>query len=143
MNKVVYAANTSRDKSTALPPYTSSFMEYLQHCWPQFLHRQGCIVLGDVKGKDLAEMLYITQNSKASVETQLNRRRLIQLLPANAPVSVAELTQIGTMLKEMWQAKLRKDFPNKSFSVIFTEGKTGLDVENFEITFFQNSFSRQ
>ena len=143
MYKVDYGVSSLSRADIALPPYTASFMEYLHNCWPTFLERRGCVVLSDVNSKDLAELLYLTQNSRASVETQLNRRRLIHMLPANAPVSPVELSLIGSMVKEMWQAKLRSDFPNKTFSVIFTEGKTGLDVDNFEITFFQNSFSRQ
>lgn len=143
MYKVDYGVRSIGRTDVSLPPYTASFMEYLHNCWPSFLERRDCVVLSDVSSKDLAELLYLTQNSRATVETQLNRRRLIQLLPANAPVSPVELTVIGSMIKEMWQAKLRSNFPNKTFSVIFTEGKTGLDVENFEITFFQNSFSRQ
>ena len=142
MNKAKSHSHQSVDDNF-FTAYTAPFMNYLNHCWPTFQERQGCIILNDVNGKDLAEMLYITQNSKISVETQLNRRRLIHILPANAPINPADLSVIGSTLREMWQAKLRKDFPNKTFSVIFTEGTNGLDVENFEITFFQNSFSRQ
>lgn len=143
MNTVNLKTYSITEADVTLSSFTASFIEYMGICWPTFVKRKDCVVLNDVSIRDLADLLHLTQHSRASVETQLNRRRLIHMLPISGPISPVELTVIGTAIKQMWQAKLQNDFPDRTFSVIFTEGKTGLDVENFEITFFQNNFSRQ
>ena len=123
--------------------YTSSLMDFMRICWPEVTERQGCIIFSDVNMLQLAETLNIVGDSRSSVEAQLNRRRLIDMLPANGPVSARDLAELGQMIQAMWKAKLKAQFPNKTFSVIFSQGKTGIDTENFELTFFQNRFSNQ
>ncbi len=118
-------------------------MGFVKSCWPTVIERHGCYLLNDVNMLNLTEMMHIMGDSRASVETQLNRRRLVELLPANGPASPKELTALGLIVKEMWQAKLHQQYPDKLFSVLFTQGKWGDDVENFELTFFQNTFSKQ
>lgn len=123
--------------------YTSSLMDFVGGCWPSVMERNGCYLLSDVNTLNLTEMMHIMGDSRASVETQLNRRKLVEMLPANGPASPKELIALGKMIQEMWQAKLKQEFPNKVFTVLFTQGKWGDDVENFELTFFQNTFSNQ
>jgi len=44
---------------------------------------------------------------------------------------------LGTALKDIWSAKLRRDFPTRSITVSFPEGEYD-DLTDYEITFFQD-----
>ena len=45
---------------------------------------------------------------------------------------------VGQLLRELWTAKLSRDFPNRKFVVSFPEDYSS-DVVDYEITFYQGA----
>jgi len=43
---------------------------------------------------------------------------------------------VGKLLKEVWQAKLNRDFPNRKITVSFPEDHED-DLLNYQVTFWQ------
>ena len=120
-----------------MPGFTATFKQFIQFSWPNFLQIRECTLLEDVDFTQLFSMIDLTSHSLSSVETQLNKRRLIDILPGNAPNGGQELVEIGRHVQRLWQAKLATDFPQKRYAVIFTEGDLGRDIDSHELTFFE------
>lgn len=120
-----------------MPGFTATFKEFIQFSWPNFLQIRACTLLEDVDLTQLFSMIELTANSLSSVETQLNKRRLIDMLPGNAPNSRQELIEIGRHVQSLWQAKLATEFPQKRYAVIFTEGDLDRQINSYELTFFE------
>ncbi|MEM7801178.1 MAG: hypothetical protein AAF633_18445 [Chloroflexota bacterium] len=120
-----------------LPGYTATFSEFMQHCWPEFTILHACILLPETNYAYFFQLIQSKNHSLSTIEIELNKRRIIDLLPANAPINVEQVTAVGKQIQNMWQAKLETSYPDDKFSVIFYEGKSGNDIENFEITFFK------
>lgn len=121
----------------ALPGYTATFAEFLEHSWPQFIVLHDCILLPETNYSYFFKLIQAKSHSLSTVEIELNKRRIIDLLPANAPINAEQVSAIGKQIQSMWQAKLETTYPDDQFSVIFYEGKSGNDIENFELTFFK------
>lgn len=124
-------------KRGLIPGYTSTLTEFMQYCWPQFTTLNDCILLQDTNYGYFFTLIQSSNRSLATIEIELNKRRLVEMLPANAPINRDQLLEIGQQIQKMWQVKLESSFPEDQFSVIFYEGKTGQDIENFELTFFK------
>jgi hypothetical protein len=79
-----------------------------------------------------------TRGNRRAVESVINHRHIVDLFvnPKLQPTR-DQLVYIGRALKDIWSAKLRRDFPTRDITVSFPEGEYS-ELTDYEITFFQN-----
>ena len=96
-----------------------------------------CIFREDISKKTYLEWRNSTNGNKTAIESVLNHLHIIDLFPnIDTTVTIDQIVFIGKKLKEMCQAKLNLDFPDRKITVVFDEiGHK--DIEGYEITFFQ------
>ena len=102
--------------------------------WPEFVERDGCIFLAS---KELSYQGYLskTQCDKKTAEATTNHIHVLHLFGTELPTRELVL-YVGRLLKEVWQVKLQRDFPDRKFTVSFPE-EDDLELIDYEITFFQ------
>ena len=78
-----------------------------------------------------------TRGNRQAVEAVLNHRHILDLFyrPELKPTR-AQVVYLGRLLKEMWAAKLQRDFPGKRFVVSLSEEEIE-ELLDYQVTFFQ------
>jgi hypothetical protein len=71
---------------------------------------------------------------RAGIEAVLNHRHLFDLFLGSERPTRESVRHFGLVLKDMWTAKLRRDFPDRDFIVSFQED-FDLEVDD-PITFY-------
>jgi hypothetical protein len=105
--------------------------------WPEFFVYDDCIFREDISKKNYLEWRNSTNGNKTAIESVLNHLHIIDLFPnVDTTVTIDQIVFIGKKLKDMWQAKLNLDFPDRKITVVFDEINHD-DIEGYEITFFQ------
>lgn len=110
--------------------------------WPDYLEVNGCIFrASDVDEQD-AEWYERTLRSLDGDETRLEKLRnhlhIWDLFPRDAtepPPTRIQCLYLARLLREMWEAKLRREFPDRDIQVIVNDQD---EEGDFQITFFQN-----
>ena len=110
---------------------------YAEFFWPQFVEHDGCVFRGSVNEKNYRDWIVSTKSHKTSVEAVMNHVHILDIFPdVEKPPSKEQIRYLGRKLKEMWKAKLLRDFPDKNITVSFHEDDSD-DLLNYEITFYQ------
>jgi hypothetical protein len=112
---------------------------YAQILWPDFVEYDGCIFLGG----SLDEANYqawFTQmkGDKGRVEAVMNHRHIVDLFSRShhEPPTREVIVYIGRVMRDILQAKLNRDFPDRKVRVTFAEGGVE-DLVDYQVTFFQ------
>jgi hypothetical protein len=114
------------------------FIAYSEIFWPEFLEFDGCVFFADAFSES-AYYEWRKQLDKSQTEALLNHRHIHDLfLNAEKKPTRAATLFIGRLLKEIWSAKLSRDFPDKKFVVSFPE-EHNEDLIDYEVSFFQES----
>lgn len=111
---------------------------YSRLFWPEFMTHDGCVFFAGGFSKSIyRDFMDQCNGDRPSVEKVMNHRHLLDYFPqAEQTATEAQLIYLGRVLKEMWQAKLTRDFPNGQFIVSFPEGPFD-DLTDYEVTFWQ------
>jgi len=83
----------------------------------------------------------MTAGNRASVEAVMNHRHILDFfsVPEKSPTAI-QLRYLGRMLQKIWRAKLKQDFPDRTFEVSFgDEDLKPDDWLEYEVTFWQRS----
>jgi hypothetical protein len=103
--------------------------------WPSFVEHDGCILLGDSIDEATYQGFLKSANGDRKVaEATMNHRHVLHLFATELPTR--EVLYVGRLLRDMWQAKLSRDFPGRRITVYFPE-EDNLELIDYEITFFQ------
>ena len=104
--------------------------------WPDFIEHDGCILRADrFDEANYQEWLKSTKGDRGAVEAVINHTHLTDLFAhQDLQPTREQLVKLGCILKEMWQAKLNRDFPSRCY-VSFYQHAASLD--GFEITVLQ------
>ena len=106
--------------------------------WPAFVEHDGAVFLAlGFTPKACNDFKEQTERGKRAVEEVLNHRHISDLFRWSTPPKHEMLIHVGRLMKEMWECKLKRDFPGKSFTVSFPEQESD-DPLAYEVTFFQN-----
>lgn len=108
---------------------------YASLFWPEFTAVDGCVLIGRSIPEPYADWRREHPDDPAAIEAVLNHHHILDLFPVAADPSPQLVRHLGTVLKEMWTAKLRQDFPGRAFVVSFPDD-FDLEVDNPEITFY-------
>ena len=112
---------------------------YARILWPDFVEHDGCIFLGE----SLDEAIYRTwlaqtKGDKKRVEAVMNHQHIVDLFSRShhEPPTREVVLYVGRLMKDILQAKLNRDFPDRKVTVTFAEDGVG-DLVDYQITFFQ------
>jgi hypothetical protein len=110
---------------------------YSRILWPNFVEYDQCILRAGFSKKSYKGFLQQTKGNRTAVEAVMNHEHVLDLFVNAEPKPTREMVlYIGRLLKEIWQAKLSRDFPGKAITVSFPEDYSE-DLVEYEITFFQ------
>lgn len=109
---------------------------YARLFWPEFVLHEDCVLFAGFRKEDFGGFMESTRGDRKATEAVMNHRHITDLFPYSKPEPPRELLiYVGRMLKEMWSAKLRRDFPDRPIHVdFFEDAREDLD---FEITVYQ------
>lgn len=113
---------------------------YAELFWPTFVEHEGCILLSERFNRDnFQSWLETTHGDRKAVEAVINHTHILDLFVRHETEPTREqVVSLGRNLKEMWQAKVDRDFPGRNVMVIFPED-AGEDLLGYEITIFQDT----
>lgn len=130
-----------QDRPVDLEVWLSSFgrfdhgLAYAALFWPDFTTIDDCVLLGPGVPETYSQWKASHPNDPSGIEAVLNHRHLFDLFPNGTEPSGELVRLFGMMLRDMWSAKLRRDFPDREFVVSFAED-FDLEVDDPEITFY-------
>ena len=119
---------------------------YAMLLWPDFKLVRDYILMADGAGgaPDLGETLPLEGFEQqpgataAGVEWVMNHRHLADLhMERKAEPTPDKLLLLGTMLSDMWSAKLARDFPDRPCRVEFSVPDDAQDLWEYQISFWQ------
>jgi hypothetical protein len=110
---------------------------YAELFWPEFIELDGCVFHHRVNEEYYRNWLNTCDGNKTSVETVINHVHILDCFPnAKKAPTREQIIHLGRKLKEIWQAKLTRDFPDKTIIVSFPE-EDYEDLVDYMIVFFQ------
>jgi hypothetical protein len=106
--------------------------------WPEFLEYDDCVFFADRFTKDnYRAFMDQTKQNKRAVETVMNHTHIIDICCNAQPRPNRDMILfVGRLLKDIWQAKLSRDFPKRRITVSFPEEHQD-DLLQYEVSFFQ------
>jgi hypothetical protein len=106
--------------------------------WPDFVEHNDCVLYAPFNKDSYLGFMQQTSGNRRAVESVMNHRHILDLfaISDNEP-SREQVVYLGRLLKEMWTAKLKHEFPEKHFVVSFPEDEN-TELWDYEITFYQN-----
>lgn len=107
--------------------------------WPAFLRFEGYVLREGFSLESLRAFEKQYAGDRRAVEAVMNHIHLdsIQHLECE-DASEERFIYLGAVLKQIYEAKLKSQFPDLSFSVFFDDSK-GKELDSYQITFFQAS----
>ena len=116
---------------------------YARILWPDFLEHDTCIFREEAFSEETYQgFMKQTNQDRNAVEAVMNHIHILDLFSCNIATepkpSRKLISHVGQLLKEMWSAKLHRDYPHKSITVSFLENPLD-DLIGYQVTFFQES----
>lgn len=106
--------------------------------WPEFEEHDGCVFFAGFSADSYRGFMEQTGGNQQAVEAVMNHRHILDLFcaPELTPTRT-QVVYLGRLLREIWAAKLQRDFPDKRFVVSFPE-EPSEDLLYYEVTFYQD-----
>ena len=108
--------------------------------WPEFVVHDDCVFIApfrDLQVKNYNSFQNTTDGDKTRTEVTMNHQHLLDFFPNEEGKPTREqVLYLGRILKDMWQLKLNRDFPDRVMEVSFPEDYSE-DLMDYEITFWQ------
>ena len=108
--------------------------------WPEFTIYDDCVFMEPFTEHHIANYKSFQRRSdfnKCSTEVTMNHQHLMDFFPNERTKPTREqIIYLGRTLKDMWQLKLNRDFPDRRLIVSFPE-EYAADLNEYEITFWQ------
>ena len=111
---------------------------YSRLFWPDFVEHDGLVFLADGFSDDgYRDWTRHSSGDRRAVETVMNHRHVFDHFSHHGgTASEEQVVYLGRVLKEIWQAKLARDFPGRRFVVSFPEDPVDY-LTDYEVTFWQ------
>ncbi len=106
--------------------------------WPRIVEFSRYILReGHFSEETVREWERATNNDRRAIEAVINHIHLIDIHgDPEAEPTEAQLRYLGRVLRETIGAKLKQDFPERAFEVVFND-EPDLDLIDYELTFWQ------
>jgi hypothetical protein len=103
--------------------------------WQDFVEYDDCVLFADFDESSYLGFMQQTAGNKVAVEKVMNHYHISDIFPNQEPTT-DQIIYFGRLLKEIWQAKLKCDFPSRNVIVEFYEKECDC-ISDYQITFFQ------
>ena len=103
--------------------------------WPKFVRFNGYVLRDGFSEESLRGFEEMTKGNRIAVEAVLNHVHIADI-HMNVEKSEAQVRFLGRVLKDIWEVKLRHDFPDLRFQVEFND-EPGVVLDEYELTFWQ------
>ena|SRR5204863_5342139 len=112
---------------------------YSRVFWPEFVLHEGHLLRAGFS-PDSYRGFVVTGRDRQAVELVMNHEHLFDIFMTavnqGVPPTREQILYLGRILKEMWTARLQRDFPGLNIVVSFPEEHED-DLTRYEITVFQ------
>ena len=116
---------------------------YLSIFWPEFIGFEGYILRGGFSEDSLRGFEASCAGGGKSVEAVMNHLHIADVQRYGCEdLSKDKVILLGSKLKEIYEAKLQWQFPDKPCTVSFYEPDDADDLEAYEITFWQKAHEK-
>ncbi len=116
--------------------YLQGLEPYRRLFWPDFVEHEGCTFLA-FEEQRYQEWFSVLQADQRRIEATMNHRHILDLLPDDVQDPTRALVlAYGRLLRDVWSAKLLRDFPDRQYVVNFPE-EYSEELVDYEITFSQ------
>jgi hypothetical protein len=108
--------------------------------WPEFVEFEGYILRAGFSLESLRGFEQRDGIDRAGVESVMNHRHIADIQYYGCPdASSDKLLRLGTVLKEIYEAKLRWQFPSRPCRVSLFVPDDTEDLIGYEVTFWQQA----
>ena len=112
---------------------------YSRLFWPDFVEHEGCVFFADFSRESYRGCRAQCKGDRRSLETIMNHRHVFDYFShTGGATTEAQVLHLGRVLRDIWQTKLARDFPDRAFVVSFPEGPFE-DLLDYEVTFYQQA----
>ncbi len=106
--------------------------------WPKFKEVNGCVVNALTPDEKVYDWIKRCPDNPKAVEPTMNHLHIMDLHYHDiSNVNSEILSYLGSVLKEIYECKLKMDFPEKDIIVEFYKPVDNDDLEGYELTFYQ------
>ena len=105
--------------------------------WPSFVLFDGYVLREGFLESSLRGFENATGRDRRSVEAVMNHIHIADLHADGTTATEAQLRYLGRVLKDIYEVKLKRDFPRLQFTVVFND-EDGLDLTDYQLTFWQS-----
>ena len=105
--------------------------------WPELLMHDGGVYFADsFSEENYRDWMRHTHGDRTSVQAVINHVHVLDLFtPVETPPTRDQIVHVGRKLKEMWEVKFRRDFPDHEITVSFPEDDCD-ELLDYQVTFF-------
>ena len=112
---------------------------YSRLFWPDFVEHESCVFFADFSPDSYCGFMERCKGDRRAVESVMNHRHVFDYFSHHGgSATEAQIVYLGRLLRDIWQAKLARDFPGRKFVVDFFEGPFE-DLIQYEVTFCQEA----
>lgn len=105
--------------------------------WPEFVELDGMVFRAPMDRQSLESWKRSGAGGSGELEALVNHLHILDLHHAGCPdASLERIVHLGSVLREIYAAKLAAQFPDKSFVVEFYEPEDK-KLQDYQLTFFQ------
>ena len=113
---------------------------YASIFWPEFVEHEGYVLRKGFSLDSLRSWEEHCSGNRESIEAVMNHLHIADIQHYGCEdISKDKIVLLGNTLREIYEAKLRWQFPGREFVVSFPEPENEEDLIAFELTFFQKS----
>ena len=106
--------------------------------WPDFVVYEGCIFVRLPDPANFRDWLAQFRGDLTETEKMINHLHIADMfVNSDYPPTREILRHLGTIVRDMWECRLRRDFPDRRINVQFFEGDSASLVDDYMITVYQ------
>lgn len=106
--------------------------------WPGFVEFEGYVLEKGFSIEGLRSFEASGENTRQSIEWVMNHVHIADLQHEGcSDISRDKIILLGEMMREMYTAKLQWQFPNRRFVVEFARPENPDDLQDYQISFWQ------
>jgi hypothetical protein len=137
------SANFSISDWTSIEGNIKLAIGYSYLFWPDFIEYDDCVFLKDAFSvenfKEWTKTEYVVHF--AQIESVINHIHILDLFTSEKQdeITYEQIKYLGNKIREIYNIKLKSDFPNRKFEVLFNGDEQLENLLDYELTFFQEA----
>jgi hypothetical protein len=103
--------------------------------WPRFVRFETYVLRDGFSVESLRGFEEMTKGNRVAVEAVMNHVHIADI-HCNVEPTEAQLRYLGRTMKDIWEVKLKHDFPDLRFQVAFND-EPDVVLDEYELTFWR------